>query len=165
MVLPESGGDMSWTAIDRDAYVADMGLSRKAAETQLENDAPRIDLQIREGDSNSVRLRDGRVFHQLLRDVVSDSVCDAAIACCTQTVMAHPMCALHKVLPDDWIIMNSKHPLRVRVQLVEQRVTVRASKVLSAVRHDGPNTFTKMRDFRIVVEYDSGSPSVFVGIA
>ena len=79
--------------------------------------------------------------------------------------MAHPMCALHKVLPDDWIIMNSKHPLRVRVQLVEQRVTVRASKVLSAVRHGGPNTFTKMRDFRIVVEYDSGNPSVFVGIA
>lgn len=166
IVLPESGEETSWTAIDREEYVSDMKMDRKAAETQLEADAPRIDLQIREKDSSSVRVRDGRIFHQLLREVVSDDVCDGAIACCTQTVMAHPLCALHRVLPDDWIVMNSKHPLRVRVQLLSgRRIKVRTSKRLSVVRQDGLNRFTNMRDIRIVVEYDSGAESVFVGIA
>lgn len=164
MVLPEAGDETSWTPVDRKEYIENMQMGRDVAESQIEADAPRIDLQIRENDSSSVRVYDGRVFHQLLRDVAPND-CDGAIACCTQTVMAQPMVALHHVLPDDYIVMNTKEPLRVRVQVLPHRIRVRSSKILSIVRQAAENSFVPMRKIRIIVEYDSGEDVVFVGIA
>jgi len=164
MVLPEAGGETSWTPVGRKEYIENMKMGRDVVESQIEADAHRIDLQIRENDSNSVRVHDGRVFHQLLRNV-APNYCDEAIACCTQTVMAQPMVALHQILPDDYIVMNTKEPLRVRVQVLPRRIRVRSSKVLSIVRQAAANSFVPIRRVRIVVEYDSGIDVVFVGIA
>ena len=103
----------------------------------------------------------------VLRNVVPE-ICDSAIACCTQTVLAQPMRALHTLLPPNLIVMNSKHPLRVRVQLCtvgRRRVKVRTSKGLHIVRQDDLDKFTTLRTVYIVVEYDSSAKSVFVGIA
>jgi len=163
MVLPEAVGETSWTPVDRKEYIANMKMGRDVAESQIEADAHRIDLQIRENDSSSVRVRDGRVFHQLLRNVAPND-CDEAIACCTQTVMAQPMVALHQILPRDYIVMNTRQPLRVRVQVLPCRVRVRSSKILSVVRQDAENSFVPIREIRIIVEYDSGEGFVYVGI-
>jgi hypothetical protein len=61
--------------------------------------------------------------------------------------------------------MNTKEPLRVRVQVLPRRIRVRSSKVLSIVRQAAANSFVPIRRVRIVVEYDSGIDVVFVGIA
>ncbi len=166
MVLPEVGEETSWTAVNREEYVLDMRLSGEKVDRQVEVDVPRIDLQIRENDSCSVPIRNGRIFHQLMRAVIPDAeACDAVLACCTQTVLAQPMRALHAALPENILVAESKLPLRVRVQLhSDGRVRVRVSKKLNLVRYSSM-AFVPLRAVRFVVEYDSRAPSVFVGIS
>jgi hypothetical protein len=165
MTLPESLGETSWTAIDRDEYVEDMRLVGKDVEKQVEVDVPRIDLQIQERNSCCIPVKNGKIFHRLLRDVIQDaSVCDAVLACCTQTSLAQPMRALHSVLPDDTAVMESQQPLRVRVHLKRGGASVRTSKILRLARlgADGP---TILRNISLVVEYSSQQTHVMVGVS
>ena len=107
----------------------------------------------------------GKIFHHLLRDVISDSAtCDAVLACCTQTVLAQPMRALHNILPDDTVVMETHQPLRVRVHLERGGATVRTTKKLRLARLTKDNPIG-IRNIFLVVEYDSQQSHVFVGIS
>lgn len=165
MILPETREETSWTAVDRDEFIRDMQLVGQEVEKQVEVDTPRVDLQIQENNSCCVPVKNGKIFHHLLRDVISDSAtCDAVLACCTQTVLAQPMRALHNILPDDTIVMETHKPLRVRVHLEHGGATVRTTKKLRLARltKDSP---IGIRNIFLVVEYDSQQSHVFVGIS
>lgn len=157
----------SWTAVDRQEFINDMRYTKDAVERQIEADVPRIDLQIQENNSCCIPVHDGKVFHRLLRDVISDEeTANAVLACCTQTVLAQPLCALHATLPDDVLITETGEHLSVRVRILDHgAASVRITKKLNLSRLRKSADIQHFRQVLLAVEYDTRHSHVFIGIA